>query len=86
MTGTWVNLTPLTSPSPRYDMVVAVSGEVMYIYGGKGDAGATGDTWQYSFNLNHWTLVNGSGKAATCGAAAAVAGDTLFLFGGEGAT
>ena len=85
-TGTWVNLTPLTSPSPRYDMVVAVSGEVMYIYGGKGDAGATGDTWQYSFNLNHWTLVNGSGKAATCGAAAAVAGDTLFLFGGEGAT
>ena len=72
--GNWTNITPIHSPSPRYDAAILYSGYItmhdfVVIFGGATCSGAPacalGDTWR--FNAGAWSQVGACGGPSQLG-------------------
>lgn len=95
-TNTWQALTPVGDPPPRaFAAAVAhAPNDDIYIYGGATyQSGfllfiAFGDLWKYSVASNSWTQIQAVNAVppARSGAAAWIAGDRIFVFGGIDST
>jgi hypothetical protein len=87
--STWTQLAPAHAPEPRSSMAMATLGGTVFLFGGAiGDlAQATtgNDTWQW--DGTDWTELHpATSPSPRRGAAFAVAGDRMILFGGRNDT
>jgi len=87
----WEYIAPQGSlaPSPRFDHTAVVSGDKMYIYGGRSGKTILSDMWAFDLYARTWALVsNTSAMGERFGHAAAVRSDSdeMYMFGGYSPT
>ncbi|MBI4498138.1 MAG: hypothetical protein HY689_09595 [Chloroflexi bacterium] len=90
--GRWTEKQQVLLPSPRHLYGAAADDRARrwYLFGGNTANGAVGDTWVYDAAQDGWSLLIDPGAAegpsARYGADITVAGERLFLFGGNDGT
>lgn len=91
-TQAWSDIAATGAPSARYDNVALWVNSRMLVWGGRGNTSLLNDGALYNPSDNSWTTLNASlpvGLAslpARYGAQAAVAGDSVLIWGGIGAS
>lgn len=85
----WEESADLVLPEPRSDASAVVSGEGVFLVGGRNADGAVASVWRAPVNANTGALQpwepNAGLPAARADAAAALIGSNLFVWGGEDA-
>jgi len=91
--NTWTRMSPLLSPSPRYDhqLVYDSRSDRVILFGGAVGAGPTllGDTWTYDYESDTWTdMAPAASPPARQASAMAYdsESDLTIVFGGRGGT
>jgi serine/threonine protein kinase len=82
--GAWTMKLGEDAPGPTWRMgacMAAVDGEIL-LFGGRGDAEATTDTWTYDPNANVWTEKSGASPTPRTAAFAGSDGHSAYVFGG----
>jgi N-acetylneuraminic acid mutarotase len=81
--GTWTQLSPSTSPTPRSDHAAAAVGNEMYVFGGWGQSRSySSDVWYYDTSAGVWTRLQ-FGLQGRYGQSASIVGEKAYVFGGE---
>jgi hypothetical protein len=84
---TWQQQQPATAPGARnlYGASLDASGKRWFVVTGNTPDGPTQETWMYDIASGGWSLVPTSGTSisARYGADAAIAGTSLYVFGGH---
>ena len=90
--GSWTNMLPTLSPSPRYNTAMAYDSESdrLILFGGFAIEGVAGDTWAYDLAANTWTNMapRGPNPSARSGQAMAYdsGSDRILMYGGDGSS
>ncbi len=84
---TWTESTDLKLPAPRSDAAVVVSGDGIFLIGGRDASGVVDTVWKAALNaktgkLEPWKA-NQPLPAGRAGGTAVLLGTNLFLYGGE---
>jgi hypothetical protein len=85
----WAESTDLTLPAPRADAAVVVTGDGIFLVGGRDASGPVTSVWKAALNtktgkLKGW-VATGSLPAPRANAAAVLQGTHLFVYGGDDA-
>lgn len=63
--SSWDTVTPITdAPEARYQHQAVSINDTMYLFGGRNETGAFGDTWTFHFPTKNWTKLHDFGFVA----------------------